>query len=472
MTEALIDIAIIGAGSAGLSALRVVRKSTQSFVLIDAGPYGTTCARVGCMPSKTLIEAANAFHGRHAFEAFGIRGADALVADIPAVLRRVRALRDDFVAGALKATADLGERSITGHARLVAPDLIAVGGRELRARNIIVTTGSTPVVPRAWARFGERVLTTDSLFEQTDLPARIAVVGMGALGVEIAQALARLGIEVTGFGKGDRVAGLDDPVVNTALLAALRSEFDVHLGAAAEVEADAGALRVRSGTNSVQVDAVVAALGRRPNVHDIGLEALGVELDEHGLPPVEPSTLQVAGLPVYLAGDANAHRPLLHEAADEGHIAALLALDDDLEAFRRRVPISIVFCQPNVAVIGQRFGELDAHRIVVGQVDYGRQSRARAAQLNRGIIRIYADKRDGRLLGAQLCAPAGEHMAHLLALALERSLSVHDMLRMPFYHPVLEEGLRSALRELSAQLPACGASDLAACENLGVEALN
>ncbi|HET6599326.1 MAG TPA: FAD-dependent oxidoreductase, partial [Burkholderiaceae bacterium] len=299
-----------------------------------------------------------------------------------------------------------------------------------------------------------------------------AVVGMGALGVEIAQALARLGIEVTGFGRGDLVAGLDDPVVNASLVAALRSEFDVQLGPQAEVEEEGEALRVRSGENSVQVDAVVAALGRRPNVEGLGLETLGAGLDEHGLPAVDPSTLRVAEGRVFLVGDANAHRPLLHEAADEGHIAGLLALDQGADQFRRRVPISIVFCQPNVAVIGKRFDELDPRKVVTGQFDYARQSRARAAQTNRGILRIHADAHDGRLLGAQMCAPAGEHMAHLIALALERSLGVHDMLRMPFYHPVLEEGLRSALRDLSAQLPACGASDLAGCENLGVEALD
>lgn len=472
MVNQTVDVAIVGAGTAGLSALRVVRKSGRSFVLLNAGPYGTTCARVGCMPSKTLIEAANAFHRRHAFAAFGIRGADSLAVDIPAVLRRVRSLRDEFVAGTLEATADLGAHSIAGRARLVAADRIAVGDREIRARSIILATGSTPIVPHDWSGFGDRVLTTDTLFEQTDLPPRIAVVGMGALGVEIAQALARLGIHVSGFGEDDRVAGLDDALVNQAMVAALRDEFDVFLGAQAQVQSDGTALRVSNGAQSVQVDAVVAALGRRPNVHGIGLETLGVELDEQGLPEADPSTLRVAGLPLFLVGDANAQRPVLHEAADEGHIAAVMALDHNATAFQRRVPLSIVFCQPNVAVVGKRFEELDQRNAVIGQFDFAHQSRARAAQLDRGIVRVYADARDGRLLGAQMCAPAGEHMAHLLALAIERSLGVHDLLRMPVYHPVLEEGLRSALRGLSKQVPACGVSDLAACENLDVEALD
>ena len=113
-----VDVAIVGAGTAGLAALREVRVHTDKFVLINAGPYGTTCARVGCMPSKALIAAANAFHARKKLDEFGIRGGSELRADIPAVLRRVRSLRDDFVSGVLKATEDLGKRNIAGHARL------------------------------------------------------------------------------------------------------------------------------------------------------------------------------------------------------------------------------------------------------------------------------------------------------------------------------------------------------------------
>ena len=114
--EKTLDVIIIGAGSAGLAALREVQKRTENFLLINDGPYGTTCARVGCMPSKALIEAANAFHRRHSFDAFGIRGGAALSIDVPAVLRRVRALRDDFVAGTVRASDDLGERSLAGRA--------------------------------------------------------------------------------------------------------------------------------------------------------------------------------------------------------------------------------------------------------------------------------------------------------------------------------------------------------------------
>ena len=124
-----LDTIIIGAGTAGLAALREVRKRTDRYLIVNDGPWGTTCARVGCMPSKTLIEAANAFHRRHAFEEFGLRGADQLTVDIPAVLQRVRDLRDDFVAGAVKATDDLGSARIAGRATLLGPRTVDKIGR-------------------------------------------------------------------------------------------------------------------------------------------------------------------------------------------------------------------------------------------------------------------------------------------------------------------------------------------------------
>jgi dihydrolipoamide dehydrogenase len=467
-----VDVIIIGSGTAGLAALREVRKRTERFVLINDGPYGTTCARVGCMPSKVLVEAANAYHRRHAFEAFGIRGGDRLSVDVPAVLRRVRSLRDGFVEGTLAATDDIGERNIPGRARLVGPDRVEVGGRIISARRIVIATGSRPIVPGAWTSLGDRVLTTDTLFEQGDLPRRIGVIGLGAIGVEMAQALSRLGVEVTGFDAITRVAGLSDDAVNDVLLDLLRTEFPIHMGAAVELSARGDGVEIRGGTAAVVVDSVLAALGRRPNVDRLGLESLGVSLDERGMPPVDTTTMQIGDLPVFLAGDANGHAAVLHEAADEGHMAGINAVADEVRCFQRRTPLGIVFCDPGAAFVGRRFAEVDGATTVVGEVSFERQGRARAAQRNKGVMRLYAAAPSGRLLGAEMCVPAAEHMVHMLALAIERELTVADLLRLPFYHPVLEEGMRTALRDLARQLPPGGESDLASCEPFQVEALD
>lgn len=471
MNETL-DVIIIGAGSAGLAALREVRKRTQSFMIINDGPWGTICARVGCMPSKALIEAANAFYHRNTFTEFGIRGADSLTPDIPAVLRRVRRLRDDFVAGTVKTTEDLGGRAISGRARLLGPDRLEVNGQKLRARNIIIATGSSPIVPRPWSTLGKPIFTTDTLFEQENLPARMAVLGMGPIGIEMAQALSRLGIDVVGFGGSQTIAGLTDPQVNAVTINLLRREFSLNLGEKAELSVVSDKLQVRAGSTEVAVDGVLAALGRRPNISGLGLEILGVALDDHGMPPINPNTMQLADLRVFMAGDANDQAAILHEAADEGHIAGINATRSVPVCFARRVPLAIVFADPGIATIGRRYQELDSTKTLIGEVMFDRQGRARLGQHNKGILRLYAEVESGRLLGAEMCAPAGEHMAHWLALAIDRSLTVRELLRTPFYHPVLEEGLRTALRALAAQLSAGSESDLASCDAFNSEALD
>jgi dihydrolipoamide dehydrogenase len=194
-------------------------------------------------------------------------------------------------------------------------------------------------------------------------------------------------------------------------------------------------------------------------------------LNERGLPPVDRHTLQVGALRVFMPGDANTQVPLLHEAADDGHIAGMNALADVPARFHRRTALSIVFCDPQVATVGQALADLDAAATVTGTVDFTRQGRARAALYNQGSLRVHADRTTGRLRGAEVCAPHGEHLAHLLALAVQQELTVHDLLGLPFYHPTLEEGLRTALRDAARQLPDTGQSDLATCGALGVSAL-
>jgi len=466
------DVIIIGAGSAGLAALKEVRKKTDNFLLINHGAYGTTCARVGCMPSKALIEAANAFHRRHAFDNFAISGSEHLSIDIPAVLRRVRSLRDRFVGGVLKATENLGERNIAGKARLLSPNQVEVNGQTYEASRIIIAAGSRPIVPAGWEDFSDRILTSDTLFEQQDLPRRIAVIGLGVIGIEIAQALARLGLEITGFGNSPQLAGLSDPAINTSLEELLQQEMTLHTDVEASVSSQGDKLLVAGAEQQVEVDAIFAAMGRRPNIDGLGLENLGVTLDQKGMPPVDPQTMRIAELPVFLVGDVNGQRPLLHEAADEGHIAGRNATAERCQCYQRRTPISVVFSDPNVAIIGQSYGELEPEKILVGENAFNNQGRALTAQKNKGLIRVYAEPGSGKLLGAEMCLPAGEHLAHLLALAIQQQLTVQQLLGLPFYHPVLEEGLRTALRDLAGQLPKGHDTDLASCGSFGCDALD
>jgi len=465
------EVAIIGAGTAGLAALAAVRRTTDDVVIVNDGPYGTTCARVGCMPSKALIEVGRALHHSRGFAGAGISGTEGLAVDLPAVLAHVRRVRDGLVQGVLKLTEGLGGRSIAGRARLLGPQALEVNGERIDAARIIIATGSRPIVPKAWEALGERLVTTDALFEQPDLPRRIAVVGLGAVGAEMAQALARLGLEVSGFDAAERVAGLSDPAVNDAAVALLRPELAVHLGAQAELAAAPEGVRVSAGGTSVVVGKVLVALGRRPNLEDLGLDRLGVELDARGMPPFDPRTMQIADLPVFIAGDGNARAPILHEAADDGWIAGRNATGGAPECFGRRTRLGIVFTDPNVAVVGRRFAELAAGEAAIGEVSLRGQGRLRMSGEDHGVIRVYAERTSGRLVGAELCAPHGEHLAHLLALAVQQALTVTELLRLPYYHPTLEEALRTALRGAAKQLPGAGGADLATCGELQAAAL-
>ena len=472
MKERYLDVAIIGGGTAGLSAVNEVRKVTENFMLINDGPDGTTCARVGCMPSKILIQAANDFYRRHVFAQEGISGSEHLRVDLGKVLQYVRSLRDGFVGGVLKTLDNLGDRLQHGHARFREPTMLEVEDHLIQAKRIIIATGSRPIIPQAWRSLTDRILTTDTLFEQTELPSPLAVIGLGAVGLEMCQALARIDVQVTGIGKDEQLGGLSDPAVSSYIRPILTQEFPIYTSAAAELDTADNQLTVRFGNNSLHTEKILASLGRRPNTADLGLECLGLSLNDQGLPPCDATTMQVGSLPIFVAGDVDADHPVLHEAADKGRIAGFNSVQEHPHCFRRRTPLRIVFSEPNIAVVGQPFSELKDHDIAIGEVRFDNQGRAKIMTERTGILRIYGDKSNGRILGAELAAPRGEHLAHLLAWAVQKDMTVFEILQLPFYHPVIEEGLRTALRALSQQVSAKHPTfELAMCDSAAISAM-
>ncbi|MBK1718554.1 dihydrolipoyl dehydrogenase [Thiocystis violacea] len=468
MSERPVDVVIIGSGTAGLNAMAQVRRAGKTFVLINGGEAGTTCARVGCMPSKAMIQIAEDFHRRNHLGKYGIDGHEAMTLDIPEALEHVQDLRDTFVDRVLgSSTDDLpADLFIQDYARLIEPTLIEVGGQRLRAGAVVIATGSRPLVPKPWLDFGDRLITTDDLFELTDLPASLAVIGLGTIGLELGQSLSRLGVSVTGFDQLERIAGIQDPEVNQAAIDILGKEFPIHLGQAAEIREEGDQLRVTAGTHSVLVDKVLCSIGRVPNTEGLGLEHLGVPLDARGLPAVDPNSLRVGELPVYLAGDITVERPILHEAGDEGRIAGYNAARGEATRFRRKTPLFINFCDPNICAVGQRWNDLDPQTTAVGQIRFAPVGRALIMGKNKGVLRVYADKTSGRLLGSEMIGPKGEHLAHLLAWSIQQGLSVGELLRMPFYHPVIEEALQAALHDLYGKVEAKNSGGLTELEGL------
>ncbi|WP_460272311.1 dihydrolipoyl dehydrogenase [Celeribacter sp. ULVN23_4] len=449
-----VDVVVIGAGSAGVTALYTLLRAGKSVVLINSGPEGTTCARVGCMPSKALIEAASLYHSKDRLEMFGLRGAEALSVDGPAVLARVRAIRDKLVNGFVTRThRHLDETQfINGHAKITSPTSVEVNGERIETDAIIIATGSTPVLPAPFRALGDALLTTDTIFEEEDLPNSLAVIGLGVIGCEIGVAMGRLGVEVHGFDAAPVIAGIKDPVVAAAAMDWLGKDMSITTGVAVEPRLEPnGQVTIQAGAKTVTVDRVLASIGRRPNVQGLGLENLGVELDTRGMPPYDPETLQIGDLPVYLTGDANADRPLLHEAKDEGKIAVLNILAGERKPFHRRVPLGIAFTTPQIASVGASLDTLDPETTAIGSASAANNGRSKVKADTDGIIRIYADKNSLKLLGATLAIADAEHMAHWLALAMEQGMTLDACLASPFYHPVLEETLQDALMDCLAK---------------------
>lgn len=444
-----VEVAILGAGSAGLYALGQVRKKTSNFVLIDGGELGTTCARVGCMPSKAMIQVAEDFHRRKMFNREGIEGEEHLTINTADAMEHVQDLRDIFVDKVLSSSIDqMDDEFIDAHARFTGPGLLQAGNQQIQADRIIIATGSSPVIPEVWREFKEFILTTDEIFELETLPESVAVIGLGVIGLELGQSLHRLGVKVTGIDQLKTIGRLDDTEVCNTAIELLGKEFPLWLGAAASIESAGSQVRVTAGENSVVVDKILVSIGRRPNLASLELDKAGIQLNSQGMVEYDPQTMQITGHPVYIAGDVNADRPLLHEAGDEGRIAGFNAVAELPVKFRRKTPFSITFTDPNIVTAGQVSSNNNDDEVITASVKFGPLGRALIMGKNKGILKLFASRQDGRLLGASMIAPQGEHLGHLLAWAIEQNMTVLQMLRMPFYHPVIEEALQPLLREL------------------------
>ncbi|HEY6774754.1 MAG TPA: dihydrolipoyl dehydrogenase, partial [Oxalicibacterium sp.] len=316
-----------------------------------------------------------------------------------------------------------------------------------------------PMIPDVLQELGERVLVSDDVFDWDDLPESVAVVGAGVIGLELGQALHRLGVRVAVFGRGDRLAQIADDELNQSAVSCIGKELDLRLGAtivSAKPENDRVALHSRDADGRERTEHyryVLAATGRRPNLAGLELEKTGLQLDDRGIPLFDPLTMQCGDSTIFIAGDVDGDRPLLHEAADEGRIAGSnAARHPRVAAGLRRIPMAIAFTDPQVMAIGQTARTLKPEQYQSGRVSFANQGRSRVMLQNRGMLKVYGERGTRRFLGAEMVGPRAEHIAHLLAWACQAQMTVDDMLAMPFYHPVVEEGVRTALRDLKENL--------------------
>ena len=454
------DIIIIGAGTAGISAYKAAIKHTSNILIVNDGPWDTTCARVGCMPSKVLISTTNRMYDiQHANEV-GLTVKSEI--NTSNVMQHVRNLRDRFTRATLKDIDSWNPKhKVNGQAKFINTNTIEVNNQRYSAKSFILAVGSTPNYEAAWKKeIGNRLITSDQIFELEDLPKSIAVIGSGVIAIELAQAMQRLGVDTTIFARSKKVGVLSSPLLQqtaqTELSKTLNIKFETLPNSVKNTEHGVELSYIENNeSKQLFIEYILAATGRQSNLTTLNLENIDpLFLDIKKL-PINNKTKQLANLPIFIIGDAFTQTPLQHEAANEGKLVVSSCLNFpqtvNLNSF---TPLGIVFSNPEMAMVGLNHANLTKLGIefITGYASYEKQGRALVLGKNKGAIEVYIDKNTRKFLGAELFIESAEHMAHLLAWMISEEVTLDDILQKPFYHPTLEEGLRTAFKHARRQL--------------------
>ena len=439
------DLVVLGGGTAGLVAAFGAAGVGARAVLVERARTGGDCLWTGCVPSKSLIAAADLAQRIRDGGRLGIRPAEPKV-DFGAVMAHVRRAQAAIEPrDSPERLRRAGVELIEAEGRFAGPGRIEAGGSELRYRRALVATGSRPVLPPVPGLAEAEPLTSDTIWTLERLPARLAVLGGGPLGCELAQAFARLGSAVTLVEAADRLLGREEPQAGELVAARLRAEgVHVRLGTQAE-GVEPGRLLVPGA--GVEFDALLVATGRRPNTEGIGLEAVGARTTPDGAVAVD-DRMRTTARGVFAAGDVTGALPFTHVAAEHARIV----VPNALFGARRRMSYDAVpwvtFTDPEVARVGmseaqarERLGE-----IVVRRLDYGDLDRAVAAGETDGFCKLVGDRR-GRIVGATIAArQAGEAIGEIAAW-MRSGAGLGDLSRAVHAYPTLAEGPARAADE-------------------------
>jgi dihydrolipoamide dehydrogenase len=437
------DVIVIGGGTAGLAAYRKAKALGKHALIVEGKDFVTTCADVGCMPSKLLIAAAENMHEIYKSQHFGIEVSDIKI-NHEKLLNRVRSERDRFVGFVKKGAENITDKVI-GYAHFVDFNTISVNGQIFESKSFVIATGSRPWMPDIFNEIKEEVLTNENVFEIEKIPNSLAVFGAGVIGLELGFAFHHLGTKVSLFNRGDKILRLNSDI-NNYTVKHIKENLDfVYQDNVTHIEKinEKNLYRIHYGNQYKDVEKILVATGRKSNIDKLGLEKIGIE---NPISLYNKETTQLGNYNIFLAGDVNSDIPLLHEAAKEGVIAGINASSfPEIKIHTRHVPLSIVFSSPQIMQVGQTL-KLPIETIK-GQVSFEDQGRSRVMLKNKGLLNIYFTHDTHLFIGAEMIGPDAEHVAHLLAWAIEKKSTLEEMLEFPFYHPVIEEGIRTALRD-------------------------
>lgn len=436
------DLVVIGAGAAGLGAAREAVRRGARPLLVQSGEIGGDCTFTGCVPSKALLAAAA--KGR----SFG----DAR-RSVARAVEQVAAREADPVIHAE------GIEVRHGWATFRSPTAIEVDGIRIDAPKVVVATGARPVVPPIPGLAEAQPLTNESVFELDRLPARLAVLGGGPIGVELGQAFARLGSKVTIVEALDRVLAREEPEASAVVTDALTDDgVEVLVGrrvVRVAQTAEATTLHLDDGT-TVVADRILVAAGRRPRVEDLGLERAGIDLDDRGFIATD-DTMATTSSSVWAAGDVTGRLHLTHAANRMAMIAARNALVGSVRSrvHRSRFDPSVVpwatFTSPEVGRVGMTEAESASHGGRVAYLPLAELDRAIATDETRGFVKLIAGPRrvggwlgGGRLLGATTVAPCGGELVHEVALAMRTGMITGRLAQTVHAYPTWSSAIQQA----------------------------
>jgi pyruvate/2-oxoglutarate dehydrogenase complex dihydrolipoamide dehydrogenase (E3) component len=448
------DLVVLGAGTGGLVSAAVAAGLGARVALVERALMGGDCLNVGCVPSKALIRAGRFAADAHAAAAVGLAPPDGARPDFAAAMQRMRAIRAAIAPhdSAHRFRDELGVDVFLGAGRFVAPDEATVDGRRLRFRRAIVATGARAGLPPIPGLAEADPLTNETVFTLREAPARLAVIGGGPIGCELAQAFARLGVAVTLFEVAPRLLERDDPEAGAIVARALaRDGVRVVLGAHVErITRDGGSRRVRfaatgAGAGEEPFEELLVAAGRLPNVEDLGLEAAGIAFDGKRGVAVD-DFLRTNNKRVYAVGDCAMEAKFTH-AADA---AAKLAVQNALFYGRKRLSKLVVpwctYTDPEVAHVGLTAQQAEQQGVALDTytVPMSANDRARTEGESEGFARLHTRRGSDRIVGATLVgAGAGDQIA-LVTAAMTAGLGLAALAATILPYPTRAEAVKAA----------------------------
>jgi dihydrolipoamide dehydrogenase len=452
------DVVVIGAGPGGyVAAIRAAQLGMKTACVESRATLGGTCLNIGCIPSKALLESSEKYdQAQHALAQHGVK-VTGVALDLATMLTR----KDKVVADNTRGVEFLFKKNkvawLKGKARITAPGTLVVdggngAGTEVKAKAIIIATGSD-VMPLPGVEVDEEtIVSSTGALTLAEVPKRLVVIGAGYIGLEMGSVWRRLGAEVTVVEFLDRVTpGMDAEIAKTLQRVLAKSGFEFKLGTkvtGARKGNDGVTLTLepaKGGEKSeLKADVVLVSIGRRPFTEGLGLETVGVALDERKRVKVDAHfATSVPG--IYAIGDVIAGAMLAHKAEDEGMAVAELIAGQKPHIDYDAIP-AVVYTWPEAASVGKTEEELKAAGIEykTGKFPFTANSRARANAETEGFVKILADAKTDRMLGAHIIGPDAGTMIAELALAMEYGASSEDIARTSHAHPTLNEAVREA----------------------------